>query len=281
MPWKVIEFQDPAGDVMVARVPQEGTAELITGSQLIVQDGQVAAFFHDGKPTDSFRAGRYPLSTQNLPVLGKILNIGSLGKSPFRSYVYYIALKTFTDMGWGTSAPILFRDTEFKIVNLRAFGSFAVRIGDARTFLHTLIGSQSVGTTDAVEDYLRKIIVSKFAQTLPTVLTTVIDLPVKYEELGVKVKQAVRDQFEQYGIELVDLIVESVTVPKDVQDAINQAAGTRAVVVDGESQTDSGATLDAANDIAAKLKKLKGLLDQHLITPDDFDSQKKRLLDSL
>ncbi len=235
MPWKVIEFQDNTGQIMVARVPPDGTAELVTGSTLIVQDGQIATFYHDGQPADSFRAGRYALSTQNIPVLGKLLNLATLSRSPFRSYAYFVALKTFLDLGWGTSSPILFRDSEFKIVHLRAHGTFAVRISNPKVFLHTLVGSQGMETTDAVEQYMRKAIVSRFAQILPDVMTTVVDLPQRYEQLEVRVKQAVRDHFAQYGLELVDLILEAVTVPEDVQKAINQAAGTRAVAAEEAS----------------------------------------------
>lgn len=326
MPWKVVEFQDETGEIMVARVPQRGTAELVTGSQLIVQDGQIAAFFHDGKPVDSFRAGRYDLTTQNLPVLGKLLNIMALGKSPFRSYVYFVALKTFIDLGWGTSSPILFRDSEFRMVNLRAHGSFAVRVGDPRTLLRTLVGTQGLETTYAVEQYMRKIVVSKLAQILPTVMSTVLDLPAKYEELAVKIKQAVFDEFDQYGLDLVDLIVEAITVPPEVQEAINRAAGTRAVdhdelnhyerVMRSEALRDAakqpgsaagaglaaglgvGAGMGIAREMAnqpspipeadakptveqvkTKLRELKELLDDGLISQEDFNIKKKSLLD--
>jgi membrane protease subunit (stomatin/prohibitin family) len=330
MPWKVIEFQDETGQIMVARVPPQGTAELVSGTQLIVQDGQIAAFFHDGKPADGFRAGRHTISTQNLPVLGKLLNIAALGKSPFRSYVYFVALKTFIDLGWGTPAPVMFRDSEFRIVNLRANGAFALRIRDPRTFLRTIVGTQGIETSFAVEGYLRKIIVSKLTQILPTVMSTVLDLPVKYDELAAKVKQAVYEQFDQYGLELVDFVVESVTVPPEVQEAINRAAGTRAVgrdelghyerVMRSEALRDSakqpgsaagaglaaglgaGAGINIAKDmlnqsaartdaappaklsmdqIRANLKELKQLVDEGLITQEDFESKKKQLLDQV
>jgi membrane protease subunit (stomatin/prohibitin family) len=324
MPWKVIEYQDPTGEIMVARVPEQGTAELVSGSQLIVQDGQIAAFFHDGKPTDGFRAGRYTLSTENLPVLSKLLNLATLSRSPFRSYVYFIALKTFTDLGWGTSSPILFRDTEFRMVNLRAHGAFSIRIGDLKVFLRTMIGTQGMETTFAIEEYLRKIIVCRLTQVLPEAMTTVLDLPRSYTEIAAKTKAAVREEFEQYGLELVDLLVEAITLPQEVQDAINRAAGSRAVGKDELDQYERTARADAvrdsaklpggglaagmaagmqmgaqlggadlpefvpdepagptANQIRAKLKELKQLMDEGLITQADFEAQKKRLLDQV
>lgn len=325
MPWKVVQYQDPTGEVLVARVPPEGTAELISGSTLIVQEGQIGAFFHDGRATDGFRAGRYPLSTQNLPVLSKLLNLVTLSKSPFRSYVYFVHLKTFTDLGWGTPSPILFRDTEFKMVNLRAHGAFAIRIATPKTFLHTMVGTQGLGTTYAVQEYLRKIIVSRFTETVPEVLTTVVDLPKHYNEIAIKVKQAVRDDFDQYGLELVDLLVQSITVPPEVQDAINRAAGARALGTEEMDRYERLARADALRDAAkqpggaaegmtsgmglgagmhlaremmkppgqeppagltpeqikAKLRELKGMVDEGLITQEDFEAQKKRLLEQL
>jgi beta-lactam-binding protein with PASTA domain len=232
MLWKVIQFQDPTGQIIVARVPREGTAELVSGTQLIVQEGQIAAFFHEGKPVDGFRAGRYNLTTQNLPVLSKILKVATLGTSPFRSYVYFVALKTFTDLGWGTTAPILFRDSEFKIVHLRAHGAFAIRIGDPKVFLHIGVRAQGIETSLALEEYLRKLIVSRLAQILPEVMTTVLDLPRQYQEIAIRMKKAVRADFEQYGIALVDLLIEAITLPPAVQEAIDRAARTQAVGAD-------------------------------------------------
>ena len=329
MPWKVVQYQDPTGEVLVARVPPEGTAELVSGSTLIVQEGQIAAFFHDGKATDGFRAGRYNLSTQNLPVLGKLLRLTTMSQSPFRSYVYFIALKTFTDLGWGTPSPMLFRDTEFKMVNLRAHVSFAIRIGNAKAFLHTMVGTQGLETTYAVQEYLRKIIVSRFTQIVPEVLTTVLDLPKHYDEIALKVKKAVHDDFDQYGLELVDLLVGSITMPPEVQDAINRAVGARALGTDELDRYERLARADALRDAAKqpgnvsggmtsgmglgaglgiaremmkssgqdggapaparlnseqvkdKLRELKGMVEEGLITQEDFEAQKRRLLEQL
>lgn len=324
MPWKVIEFQDGAGDVLVARVPEEGTAELVSGTQLIVQDGQIAAFFHDGRPTDGFLAGRHSLSTQNLPVLGKLLNLASLGPSPFRSYVYFIHLKIFTGLGWGTATPVLFRDSVFQMVPIRAHGAFSIRVSGPKAFLKTIVGTQGLGTTYAIEEYLRNIIVSRFNQTLPEVMTSVVDLAVHYEKIAALVKSKVHDAFDQYGLELVDLIVEAITLPPEVQDSINRAAGARAVGMDElrryETLARSDALRDAAkqpggvaaagltaglgigagsdiarqtlnssaatgassrlsvDEVKGKLKELKELVDEGLITQEDFDAQKKRLL---
>jgi membrane protease subunit (stomatin/prohibitin family) len=306
--------------------------DLVSGSQLIVQEGQYATFFHDGKPADGFRAGRYNLSTQNLPILGQLLKLVTLSKSPFRSYVYFVSLNTFTDLGWGTPQPVLFRDKEFRNVNLRAHGTFAVRVSNPKLLMQTLVGTQGVETTYAVEEYFRKIIVSRFTQSLPELLTTILDLPQHYSQIASLVCQRTHDDFDQYGLELVDLVVESVTLPPEVQQAIDRAAGARAVGEDELARYERVARADALRDAAqqpggaaegltaglgigaglgvakdmlgdlgpqqgqapgrqpstggieavrARLKELKGLVDEGLITQEDFEAQKKRLLDQV
>lgn len=230
MPFSIVEFQDPTGEIIVARVPPEGTGEFITGSQLIVQDGQLAVFYRDGRPADAFKAGRYTLDTRTLPILSKFLKLASFGrKAPFRAYVYFVALRTFTNLGWGTATPILFRDQEFKAVHLRANGTFSLRIKNPKTFLFSLVGTRGLETTYAVEDFVRRVIVSSLAKTLPGIMKTVLDLASHYQDIEVSLKRSVYDDLNQYGIELVDLLVEAITVPPEVRAMIDRAAGSRAV----------------------------------------------------
>jgi membrane protease subunit (stomatin/prohibitin family) len=122
----LIEFFDPTGEIIVTKEPQIGSGEFRLGSQLVVQESQLAVFFKDGKALDGFTAGRHTLTTQNLPLLGALIGAPFDGKSPFRSYVYFVALKTFINLGWGTANPVMFRDADFKMVSLRANGMFSI-----------------------------------------------------------------------------------------------------------------------------------------------------------
>ena len=248
MAFDVVESLDATGDTMVARVPKEGSGEFTTGSQLVVQDNQVAVFYRDGRMADQFTPGRYTLSTQNLPVLKSLLSVPFKGKAPFRASVYFVNLKTFTDMGWGTPQPILFRDSELKMVNLRAHGTFALRIEDHVRFLNTLVGTEGLKTSGEIHEYLRKIVVSRFASTLPESLDTVIDLAGQYREIEASVKQDTRDDMGQYGLRLVDLVIESITVPPEVQQTIDRAAGTRSMDGDETDRYQQIAAADALRD---------------------------------
>jgi membrane protease subunit (stomatin/prohibitin family) len=253
MPMSVIEYQDPTGEIMVARVPAQGTADFLMGSQLIVQDGQIAVFFRDGRPTDGFRAGRHSLTTESLPVISRLLNLAAYGlKSPFRAYVYYIHLRTFTNLGWGTSTPVLFHDSKYGDVPFRAHGSFSVRVADPSLFLRTLIGSKGLETTYAVELFIRDLIVSAFAAILSGNLTTVSALPTCYRQIGVALKKAVHEDVAQYGLELVDLIVGAITLPDEVRKGIERAAASRALDQGELGRYQAVAMADALRDSASQ-----------------------------
>ncbi|MBI5723781.1 MAG: SPFH domain-containing protein [Planctomycetes bacterium] len=237
----VIEFFDPTGEIIVSRFPQEGSGDFNLGSQLIVQESQTGVFFRDGKALDGFPPGRHTLSTENLPLLKRLVS-GPFGKSPFRAYVYFVSTKTFTNLGWGTPSPVLFRDSDLKMVMLRAHGSFAVRITGERTFLNTLVGTRGIETTFGLHEYLRNLIVSRLTESIGKRLKSILDLPVEYSTIAAMCKKAVEEDFNQYGIQLVDMIVEAITPPQEVQDMINKATG---IAVQDTDKYKAIATADA------------------------------------
>ncbi|NOT30025.1 MAG: SPFH domain-containing protein [Planctomycetes bacterium] len=224
----ILEFFDESGEIIVARQPAEGSGQFQLGSQLVIQESQLAAFFRDGRCLDMFQAGRHTLTTQNLPLLTKLIGLSFGDKSPFRSYVYFLATKTFVNLGWGTSTPVVFRDTDLRMVALRAHGSYSIRLRDPRVFLTTIVGTRGLETTVALTDFFRTAIVSRLNEGIGERMKSILDLPVLYSEIGLAIKQAVRTDFEQYGIELVDLLIEAVTVPLEVQKMIDRASGVAA-----------------------------------------------------
>ncbi|HNQ77572.1 MAG TPA: SPFH domain-containing protein [Acidobacteriota bacterium] len=328
----LIEFFDDSGEIMVQKIPYEGSGQFRLGSQLVVQESQVAVFFRDGKALDSFLPGRHTLSTANLPLLGSIIGAPFGGQSPFRSYVYFIATKTFINLGWGTSSPVFFRDSDFRMINLRAHGSFSIRMVKYRTFLNTLVGTRGLETTFAIEEFFKSMIVSRLNEVLGSVMKSILDLPVVYNTISLKTKEALAADFDQYGLYLVDLIIEAITPPPEVQEMINKASG---LAIQDVERYRSIAAADAMRDAAKnphgiagegmgagmglamglgmaqqfsqnlntvrpaadpgalgqpkltseevreRLKQLKEMMDEGLITPTDFEEKKKKLLDSM
>lgn len=224
---EVIQWKEDSGEDIVWRFP--GSDEIKMGAQLIVSESQSAVFFRDGKALDVFGPGRHTLSTMNLPVLTKIMSWPFGFKSPFQAEVYYVSRRVFTNQKWGTREPVVFRDTEFQMVRLRAFGIFSLRVNEPQLFVNTLVGTQGRYSTGDVEGFLRDIIVARLNDVLGETLKTLLDLPKYYDELGVALKTRVKEDFGKYGLEVVDFLINSITPPEEVQKIIDERSGMAAV----------------------------------------------------
>ena len=225
----VIQYHDPLGQTMVARVPPDGAYDIRLGSQLIVEESQQAVFFRDGKALDTFGPGRHTLATQNVPLLARLISIPFGGTSPFQAAVVFVSMKTFLDLKWGTKEPVVFRDKELAMVRLRAFGKFAVRVTNTQLFVNTIVGTRGAYSTEGVESYFRDVIVARLNDVLGENLTSIFDLPKLYDALGMGLKSRVADDFGKYGIELVDLFLGAITPPEEVQKMIDERSGMGAI----------------------------------------------------
>lgn len=227
---EIIEFLDNSGETIVHRLPEEGSGEFKFGSQLIVRESQKAVFFRDGKALDVFSAGRHVLKTQNIPVLTKMVTGLGYGKeSPFKAEVYFLNMKLFRNLKWGTKEPILFRDTELKMIRLRGYGAFSVQISEPSLFLNKVVGTQAIFKDADITDYLRSIIVQKLHTALGKILKTVFDLPQNFDNLSILVKSSINLVFEGLGLELHDFLINSISVPSDVQTMIDKRSGMAAM----------------------------------------------------
>jgi len=224
----VIDYFDSSNQSVVARVPEAGSAAIQYGTQLVVQQNQAAVFFRDGRAMDQFGPGRHTLTTGNLPLIGRILS-APFERSPFQAQVYFVGMQTFMDQRWGTRQPIMVRDPDFGVVRLRGFGKFSYRVVDASVLINTLVGTQGKLSTTEIVDYLRDNIVSGISEVLATANIALLDMPAKLSQLSAIARVKLGDQFTQLGLELTQLMINSISPPEEVQQAIDARSGMASI----------------------------------------------------
>lgn len=225
----VVEFNDESGTEIVHRIPDNGSGDFRFGSQVIVREQQNAVFFRDGKALDVFEAGRHTISTANLPILSGLIGLATSGRTPFTAEVYYVAMRQFLDMGWGTPEPIAFRDADLGMVRLRANGIYSFQIKDPSMFVNKIVGARGIFQTSDIEDMLRSIIISKFIDLLGEANVPFLDLNRKYNELSAGAKAKISDDFEAMGIQLVSFFVRAITPTEETSKALDERASMGAI----------------------------------------------------
>lgn len=218
---EVIEWFDDTGKEIAHRVPQEGSGDIKYGAQLTVRESQAAVFFYEGKAYDAVGAGRYTLSTLNIPIITKILSLPWGFTSPLRAEVYFINTKTFANLAWGTRDPVAFKDSTLGLIRLRAFGMFNIRVIQPSLFINTLVGTKGSYTVEDIEDYLGKVIVSRFNDYLGGNLDTLFNLPGKYDAISAGLSGVLEKDLARFGLQLSGLYINSITPPQEVQKAID------------------------------------------------------------
>lgn len=218
---EILEWFDSTGTEMVYRIPEKGSGEIKWGARLIVRESQAAVFFYNGKAYDAFGPGNHHLSTANIPILNKVLSIPWKATSPLRTEVYFVNLKLFINLKWGTRDPVAFRDKELGLIRLRSFGIFNIRIVQPVLFVNYLVGTQHVLTTADIEEFLSRVIVSRFNDYMGEHLDTIFSLPSHYQEISEGLKDRLARDFSKIGLQLEELYINSITPPEDVQKAID------------------------------------------------------------
>lgn len=315
---EVIEWTEESDGVLSYRFPTLDK-EIQSGAQLTVRDSQMALFVNEGNIADCFSPGRYSLTTQNMPIMTTLMNWDKAFKSPFKSEVYFFSTREQIDQRWGTQTPISIRDKEFGVIRLRAFGTFSYQIDEPTTFYQKISGSRASYTTSELDGQLRAMIITHIATKLGQADTAFLDMAANQQKFSEQLKAELDMPFMQYGLKLNTFMVQSVTLPEELQNYLDkqsqmslvgdlkkyanfQAADSIAAAASnpgGMAGAGMGLGVGAAlgqqmagalghsnqsapqEDPYEKLEKLHSLLTKGVLTQEEFDRKKAEILKSI
>ena len=226
---EIIQWEDDSRDTLSWRFPDQDK-EIKRGAQLIVRESQVAQFIYVGQFGDTYGPGKHTLTTDNTPILSTLKGWKYGFESPFKADIYYVNTRLFTGNKWGTSNPIMMRDADFGIVRARAFGTYDFRVSDVKVFLKEVAGTDNHFRLDEFADTMRSRLVSVFTDALANAKIPVLDLASRYGELGAALLPLLNPILTQkYGLELGSFIIENVSLPPEVEQAIDKRSSMAAI----------------------------------------------------
>ena len=242
-----IKYDAPSDDAIVWKYPSE---EITLGAQLIVNQSQEAVFFKGGKALDTFGPGTHTLSTGNLPLLGKLINLPFGGKTPFTAEIWYTHKTVKRDFKWGTKGPLQLIDPVYHYpVSVRAFGQWGMRILDSRSFITQIVGTQTTSAgkdyfgSERVQEYFTGEIIQRLSDAIAKYITqknvSIFQISAYLNDLSGFIADDIRPEFDRFGIEIVNFNLENVNIPAEEQEKFQDILGKR-MEIDQISQAQVG-----------------------------------------
>ena len=312
----VIEYTDKSNKLIVSKYQREsGNNELKQGSKVIVRESQSAVFIKGGRIADVLSPGTYSLTTNNFPVLSTLKAFPYLFVSPVIAEVYFVSTRQFIDNKWATKNPIMKRDKDFNMIRIRSFGKFSFRIIDVSLFMREIFGTKGIVLTYDIVGYLSSMVTETFSITVGESDISALDLSTEYRKISHEIQQRLNVRAEAIGVEFSDVLIENISLPDEVEKLIDEQSGigmakqdmtsfmqyqTARAMRDASKQEGGlagiGAGLALGNTMAqniqttvsssdgnksmgAKLRELKELLDDGILTQEEFEVEKKAVLE--
>lgn len=220
----VIQWNESGDGALSYRYPM-ADMEIENGGQLTVRESQLALFVNEGRIADVFGPGLHTLNTQNMPVLTDLMNWSKDFESPFKSDVYFFSTRLQIDQKWGTPTPITIRDKDYGVVRLRAFGNYAYRIADPKKFFTEVTGTREEVVADDLDGQLTTMIVARMTAIFANSEISFVDMAANLGALADKLAGDAKPSFAALGLELNQFVVESVSLPDDLQKVMDQRIG--------------------------------------------------------
>ncbi|MEQ8477543.1 SPFH domain-containing protein [Fulvivirga sp.] len=241
----IIEWLDDSNNTMVYRFERYQN-EIKMGAKLTVREGQVAVFINEGKIADVYEPGMYTLTTQNMPILSTLKGWKYGFDSPFKAEVYFVSTRNITDQKWGTKNAITLSDARFGMLEIRSFGTYVLRVTDAALFIKEIVGTDGHFTTEEIAEQLKSLIVTRFTDAVGESGFPVEAFAAKLNELSGFVHEAIKPEFNQYGLELTKFLIENISMPEEIKKEIFELSRLNSIDLNKLTQMKAAKSMEAA-----------------------------------
>ncbi|MDD2403855.1 MAG: SPFH domain-containing protein [Victivallaceae bacterium] len=257
----IVEWSDENPNILVHRFDRHNH-EIKMGAKLIVRPGQKAIFVNEGRIADHFTPGTYTLHTKNLPILTSLLSLPYNFQSPFKAEVYFVRTTEQLNRKWGTATPVMMRDKEFGIIRLRARGNFSYRVGESNDLLARFVGARAEFSCDDIEGQMKAKVVSAISDALGELKIAALDLASMYNEIGGLLHKNLETVFVEQGFDLISFTVENISLPDEVNAAMDKRSSLGALngVMGQYTQLQAADAMRAAADNSGGAGNMMGVL---------------------
>lgn len=314
----VVEWKEQDGQLLF-HLMETTTDEIKNASKLIVAPGQGCVVVYDGKVSGVLtEPDVYSMETSNHPFITSLLNLAQRSESEHKMRFYFFRTAEVVNVLWGTASPVKYIEPDYKLpVTLGACGNFSIKIADAGRMFTTLLGTISNYSVADAQELVSSRIVAPLSSFLAEKAYPYREVDSHLMDLSNELKERTATELEQLGLELIDFRVNSVTFDEDTMERIGRIANMTAeqraaaeVDLDYVSmqklealrdaarnegglagaglQLGAGVQLakdvfktQAADDSTERLRKLKKLLDEQLITAEEYEKKKNEIISQL
>ena len=246
---KVISWEDQSTNTLVYKFQCDDRYAIMKGSQLIVRPSQAAIFVYQGSICDVFTEGIYKLDEGSTPILTKLANWKYAFENPKQTDVYYVNLKRFTQMKWGTPNPIMMRDKDFGVIRISGHGEYSFHVSNPALFMRELFGTIKSFKTEDIQEHLKSIVLAELTDLMGECQIPALDLAANYTELGDTAKANASKRFMEIGLDIDSILVRNLKLPQSVEEAMDKrtSLGVMTPVVDTYAKMEAVAAMrDAA-----------------------------------
>lgn len=219
-------FWRPAtNDEIVHKYPFD---DIRNGAVVIVHQTQRAYLYLNGAMAATIppTGEPYKLTTGNVPLLGRFLNIATGGDTAHTAEIWFVNMETEREALWGVGdLPVFDYALQAEFI-IGAYGGYNLKVKDAELFVQKLVGTMHTFTTDDVVRYFGKKLSSIIKQSCAACMEdkqlSISSIQRNRSRLEQTIEDDINKALESYGVDVCNFAIENFNLPEDYRTVLSE-----------------------------------------------------------